>query len=483
MKELVRQLYLKCESNPYYLVAIVSLLFSILAIMTRDLINSDGTVFLTYAEMVSQGSIKHVISEYPYPLFSILISFLSVFLLGNLQLAADVLLAFFWMVAGVSFVGILRSLGSSPKTVMIGLVAFLLFPVLNEIRADVYRDPGYIAFGLVSIWMFFKYRTNNRRLYLVLSMLSAISATLFRIEGSVFLVLPLIVFILRSNNNYLRLILFLLVGIFTVVSSVFLNDFKDDVPLIFSRASTALYAIDESMLESIELTKSEILNKHSEKYALGFFLFGSLYLFIIPIINNLKLFLIYALFNLPKRAKYELDTKMWWLLGLTSIPLIVQVLYAGFLQARNAVFISIILLATLVLMFRESLLPKKRVTKTLAVFFLVILFVDGLISLGASRDYRVDAVEWVRENVSDTDLVISNERAVSYSIQHLENIEHGRIDNPDCNIIQNYDYYVHGSGKRKKDLPNCVKNQKMVTVFQNEKGYSLQVYKIAKTEQ
>jgi hypothetical protein len=483
MRELVHQLYLKCERNPYYLVAIVSLLFSLLAVITRDLINSDGTVFLTYAEMISQGRIDHVLSEYPYPLFSLLISSLSVFLLGNIQLAADVLLAFLWMIAGVSFVGILKSLGSSPKTVMIGLIAFLLFPVLNEIRADVYRDPGYIAFGLASIWMFFKFRSQNHQLFLVLSLISATLATLFRIEGCVLLVLPLILFMLHGKNNYIRLSLFLVVGISIVVSSIFLKDFKGDVPLIVSPASTALSTIDESILERIELTKSEVLNKHSEKYALGFFLFGSLYLLIIPIINNLKLFFIYALFNLSKKAKYELDSEVWWILGLVSIPLLIQVLYAGFLQARYAVFISVIILAALVLTYRESLLPKKQLSKSLAIVFLFILFVDGLISMGASREYRVDTVEWVHENVLDTDFVISNERTVSYSMQHLKKLEHGIIDDPGCNIIQNYDYYVHGSGKRKKDLPNCVKNQEMVTAFQNKKGHSLQVYKMTKTEQ
>jgi hypothetical protein len=204
---------------------------------------------------------------------------------------------------------------------------------------------------------------------------------------------------------------------------------------------------------------------------------------IIPIINNLKLFFIYALFNLSKKAKYELDSEVWWILGLVSIPLLIQVLYAGFLQARYAVFISVIILAALVLTYRESLLPKKQLSKSLAIVFLFILFVDGLISMGASREYRVDTVEWVHENVLDTDFVISNERTVSYSMQHLKKLEHGIIDDPGCNIIQNYDYYVHGSGKRKKDLPNCVKNQEMVTAFQNKKGHSLQVYKMTKTEQ
>jgi hypothetical protein len=288
---------------------------------------------------------------------------------------------------------------------------------------------------------------------------------------------------LHGKNNYIRLSLFSVVGISIVVSSIFLKDFKGDVPLIVSPASTALSTIDESILERIELTKSEVLNKHSEKYALGFFLFGSLYLLIIPIINNLKLFFIYALFNLSKKAKYELDSEVWWILGLVSIPLLIQVLYAGFLQARYAVFISVIILAALVLTYRESLLPKKQLSKSLAIVFLFILFVDGLISMGASREYRVDTVEWVHENVLDTDFVISNERTVSYSMQHLKKLEHGIIDDPGCNIIQNYDYYVHGSGKRKKDLPNCVKNQEMVTAFQNKKGHSLQVYKMTKTEQ
>lgn len=480
MKELVKQLYLKCERNPYYLVAIVSLLFSLLAVMTRDLINSDGTVFLTYAEMVSQGRIDQVIREYPYPLFSILISFLSVLLHGNLQFAADVLLAFLWLIASLSFVGILRALGGSPKTVMIGLVAFLLFPVVNEMRADVYRDPGYIAFGLVSIWMFFKYQNNNQRFYLVISLVSAMLATLFRIEGLLLFVLPLIWFMLSVNNKYIRLISFLLMGGAVIASIFIVKDCKQGLPLIANHASTALYNIDNSMVERIELTKSEILNKHSEKYALGFFLFGSIYLFIIPIINNLKLFLIYALFNRIKKAKYVVDARVWWILGLVSIPLISQVLYGGFLQARYAVFISIIILAALVLMFGELLVPKKRVTRSLAIFFLVVLFADAFISMGPSRDYRVDAVDWVRENVSDTDLVLSNERVISYSIQHLADLQHGRVDNPGCNIIQSYDYFVHGSGKRKKDLPACVKNQEMVTTFHNEKGYSLQVYKIAK---
>jgi hypothetical protein len=447
-------------------------------VLTRDLINSDGTVYLIYAEMIAQGEIEKVLAIYPYPFFSFLVAQLSFIFLGDYQLSADIIIALLWMLAGISFVGILKTLGGDERVVLLGCVIFLLFPVINEIRADVYRDAGYIAFGLTSIWMFFLFQINKRSQYILIWSISVLIATLFRIEAVVLIAVPVLLSALNSDKKHIKLILsivtiFMIVGVFYLI-----RDCQKDLPFFANRACEAIGNVGDMIDSRVEAVKSEVLNRHSEKYALGYVIFGSLFLLIIPIINNLKLILVYLVLIPSKENSVKLDPGLLSIIGLVVLPLILQVLYGGFLQARYGIFLSILILAALILKFGNIALPKSSMARGFVLFFVVVLFVDGFISMGPSRKYRVEAVEWVKSNISEKYKVISNERSVSYSIMLLHQYQDGWIDNPSCKVISQYDYYVHGSGKREKELPNCVKEDNLIKEFKNKKGHYLRVYRV-----
>lgn len=169
------------------LAALASLLLSAWSVYLDDVVNSDGVLYLRAAQVLQTGDWQAALALYKWPLYSSLIAALGVIPGLGVEYAAHALNAVFTALAVVAFIALVRELGGDRKTVIAAAVVVLAYPGLNEYRSFVIRDAGYLGFYLLALLLFVKeMKTPSlaRRFGWAAAMLVA---SLFRIEGLVFL--------------------------------------------------------------------------------------------------------------------------------------------------------------------------------------------------------------------------------------------------------------------------------------------------------
>ncbi len=169
------------------LAAMASLLLSAWSVYLDDVVNNDGVLYLRAAEALQAGDWQAALAFYKWPLYPSLIAGLSLILGLGVEYSAHALNAVLTALAVVAFTALVRELGGDRKTVIAAAIVVLLYPGLNEYRSFVIRDAGYLGFYLLALLLFvreMKTPSLARRVGWVAAMLVA---SLFRIEGFVFL--------------------------------------------------------------------------------------------------------------------------------------------------------------------------------------------------------------------------------------------------------------------------------------------------------
>ncbi len=460
------------QSHPYRVSLILSLLASLLAIASRGLINSDGVYFLSIAKLIALQGVEQTVDQHHRLTFYSLFIYAGRELTGmSLQFIADVLNATLFAFASVAFTGILRSLKLSIFQVTLGVFLFALFPILNEIRADIYRDPGYYGFMLAALWCYLTPSIDRYFTKAALALLCVLMAALFRVEALFLLLFPLALFLSYQRPIFIGLALLLAVAILENIQDVFAavaNFLPQDLSTLsfFQKQLTIFLQFQQ---ESLTLLREQTLSKHASKHAEGFYLFGSAYIFLAAIVSNLRWYILYlGMSNFVGKGR-GWSRELLVAIALLSIPLFYQTYYGGFLQARYTVLICILMLALFVMHYGHLLQHASRWQKGLMAFFALVFFVDGFISTGPSRDFKKDAIVWIDHNLPAEATVISNQRGLSYSIDRLHQIEDGMRDDPMCSLVDTYDVYVYTSKKQIEQMPPCAENMTLLKSFANEK--------------
>ncbi len=130
--------------------AIISLFLSAWSVYLDDVVNSDGVLYLWAAEALKAGDWQEALALYKWPLYSSLISLVSLIPGLGVEYAAHVLNAALTALAVVVFLSLVRELGADRKMLIAAAIVILLFPGLNRYRAFIIRDAGYIAFYLLA---------------------------------------------------------------------------------------------------------------------------------------------------------------------------------------------------------------------------------------------------------------------------------------------------------------------------------------------
>jgi hypothetical protein len=208
-------------TNLRIIAAIISLLLSILAVITDDVINSDGVIYVEMAEAFLSGGLTSAANLYNWPFYSVLAALIS-------QVTHLSILNSFYVLNAILFTLVVdaclclcsQRIKQYPQLI-IASVVLLCFYSVNEYRDFIIRDAGYWALSLYSIYHFLAYSKSNKLVHLIWWQILLISATLFRIEGIVLLALmPCILLIDRHNTararsfvaSYIWVIAFVIMG-------------------------------------------------------------------------------------------------------------------------------------------------------------------------------------------------------------------------------------------------------------------------------
>jgi hypothetical protein len=203
---------------------IVSVSLSIWSIAIDSVINNDGIEYIRAAKFLSEGDWRSAFAAYRWPTYPYLIMLIGNMvgaILPNLEdpykLAGHVLNTAFFSLAVMLFVAVVRGFGGTSRRITwIAMLVALIHPAFNEYRAFLIRDPGYLAAYLLAVYYLTQCRHQPRLRYRLAVIGSLLAASLFRIEGLVFLFFVPVLFSLvsaRPGKSYWTRLLFSVLAI------------------------------------------------------------------------------------------------------------------------------------------------------------------------------------------------------------------------------------------------------------------------------
>ena len=488
---------------------LLSILLSLWAIHDDNIINNDGILYLRTAELFSAGDWRAAIDLYRWPFYSWIISLGSQLFSLELETSAHLINVLLFGVIVVSFITLISLLGGDRNTQIAGALLILIFPGINDYRPDIIRDTGFLAFyllGLVFVFAQLKHKTWKYSI----GWLSAFAlATLFRIEGLLFLAFsPMLLWLAHRSETLSRL------RIIIVMLSVL---------LLGGIAAYALWHIGLSMMHTTDASSSEplytvlqnrwqgmlslinhkldglrtaFLPTYSKDYAGAIFVASALIILIHSILSKLNLFFaILVIYAWHKKIIFPLNKAryVWlWFIGIGIAILAFIVFIRLFITGRwpMPVNVTLILAAPfgLNLLYKNwRNLPHKN-WKNHSLFGLVLLLflttaISGLTSSG-DKNYIKQAGVWLKENSSDSSHILSNSAKLIYYSGKNDYTKRYKTDRIKKSLVENkghFDYlalYVkRKSSNETLSIKDLLKTEP-IQVFSNAKGDRIEIYAI-----
>ncbi len=445
------------ETLPIYIgVALLGLLLSLWQIHSAPQINHDAVYYLL-ALQGDTASIQQIGNWLFYPY---LIKGISLTLGLEPEHAAWLLNILLDTLLVLAFIRLVETLGGSRSTLLWAALLVLSLPYLNDNRAEIIRDHGYWAFTLVAmiayLHLFREFSWKN----LLLWNLAMLIATLFRVEGAVFLaIMPLGLLLntalpLRQRLRYAALTLLPVVVITLVFALMmaFSSSFQNRLVETITKAGSLLSIFTEIIPGKASLLQHEVLPQFSQSAAELTVYLGVIYSIAKDLFSSLSwlyfgILLLRRWFpatNLPGEASK--------VIGLyAAISFLVLFLHGAqhfVMVSRYTVALALVLLV-IVVFSMEGLLQKARENPRLkprmavVAICIALLFADSLISSAKPKVYILDAARWAQENLPDGARVLTDYHAerVGYYSNKNNNKHYVFLRyRPGATPVEEYDY-------------------------------------------
>ncbi len=411
---------------------LISMIFSVWVIQTNDTINVDGILYIDAAWQIMQGNWQGAKDLYTHLFYPFLIASIAWVLPIELETAANLINTILF--AGLSwfFLSILMEMNAPRRALAIGLFLISIHPYINDYRADIIRGPGFWMFFLAYIYFSLRFFNTSNTYFFALSLCCLIIMTLFRTEGIVYLILsPLVLLSTKCYRHYEGYVFIIksyaviaggVTAIAIAINTLTIIPFdsrlgqpiqywgskSEELFLYFSQLATQL----ETHVLPIESSK------HSEVGVIALMLT----LIITTIIKrSTLLLLIISLWSLTSRKIRRTIPHYVFLISLISINFITLIYHSAerfYLSSRfampTALIIAIIACYGIVHFFEIKKTNSIKILRGITIFTLFIMAIDGLYSFGASKYYLRETGNWMKDNLSHSQSMISNHLVVDH---------------------------------------------------------------------
>ena len=483
----------------------VSLLLSLWLIYLDDVINSDGVLYLTSAESFARGDWQTAIEIYRWPLYAWLISMVQQAVGIGSDSAAYVLNTLLYAITVWSFIAIVRTFNANNRTLWWAAVFVLALPSLNGYRSFVIRDIGFWAFYLLGLLAFFQFQLQPTWVRALSWGMAMAVATLFRIEGVVFLLLLPAVVLWRPKRNWKRA-LARFAQLHTVAFAVLLGGLAWFGATGVQRLSGRLFEpllwlelfgkqLTSGLDEKAELLAQYLLNSYSDDFALPGVLVILLLILVTHVVKGLSLLGVvataYTWIHHAVPVSAETRRSLMWLIALNIAVLIVFVTQQFFLTGRYVIALALTL--ALYVPFglnriyeqwrgaRNQPQAKKKWLFPLATLLVVAMVVDSLWSFGSSGRYLKEAGEWLQANTATDARIYSTNAIISYyagkgnaTRENDSSVADLRLDGD----VRTYDYLAVVV-KRKDVMPKALAETPMIRSFSNKRNDRVLIFRVS----
>lgn len=438
------------------LATLANLLLSYLMLLYHQPINIDGVLYLHAAEAYLQHGFHGALNIYPWPFYSVLIAKTSTLLDLSLLNTGFILNGFFSSILVLFFLLILKISHPYSKILLWGAAVILLFPELNHDRYNILRDIPYYGLFIASLWCYIKFLQTEKISYGVAWQIILIVATLFRIEGIVFLIIT--PFITTRFSNFLKLSwLNILLFLITVILLGHSLGFGRIPELMADMNIAQLF----STLQNKALALKSFLGVTGQDASGIFLISGLIGILITSFITTLGIFSSLLLgYGIYKKLLPEDNAARRGIVAYIFINLIILsffLLHQLFMNWRYV--FPLVLVCLLFLPHILTTLNKAWI----GVVYLICMAASSFGQFGPSNRYLVDAGDWIADNTPVTAKIYSNSALLAFYAQRTQ------INDPnkaDYVVIQ----HEIGSPTR---LPA---RQSLVVEFHNHQGDTAYIY-------
>lgn len=488
----------------YWVAGVVSVILSCWAFLHAEVINPDGICYLQSAATMSAGlsAATHLCDQAISPFYSMIIfGFVKITGLAYFT-AASILNGFFSLLTVLMFIAITGLLTTSKRICGLAAVVILVAHQFNDVRADIIRDHGYWAFYLMSVYFLLQFQRRFTLTRAVMWSGSLMLATLFRIEGAVFLLfLPLAVFFNADKKFFARIVGFVQLNLLTLIAGIFLSVWLmlhatqsvGRLTEIQFHVLHGLQRLAENFHASTAALAQHVLNIYAQHDAALVLLVMLVGWYLVSVISNVSLIyaflIVYAwvkrLATLDRAAKLTL----WAYIILNVIVTGAYLVDYMFLAKRYLLALSLVLMLWVPFALENLIQERKRHPWLLyvVVLFISVWAVGGVVHFGHSKKYIHDAGDWLKVHAPMNAKIYSNDYQVLYYSDHFGNAiftqgkQFADLKQLAGGKWRQYDYLALRVSKKDQAQEDAILQEiKMapIVVFQNDRVDQVRIYQV-----
>lgn len=500
---------LKSQSSIVYLAAaFFSILLSIWISSQEAVINPDAICYLQSAATMKNGihAAMNLCAQAKWPFYSLLIAGVVSITKLSYVTAAYMLDGIFSLLTVLAFISIVAFIAQKRQALtkhIHWLAAFviLLAHEFNAVKTYIIRDHGFWAFYFWSLFFLLCYFHTRERRYVFAWSMSIIVATLFRIEGAIFLlIIPFIAWLEVKQSFIIRLKTFLQLNAMTILAGIVIGGWFLLYP---SHSSGRLSELQFQFLHGVMLLKQNfqlkatglaitVLGNNGARDATTVLTITFLVWYLFNVVANLSLIcsglLIYSWWKKLLVTDQATRLVLW---SYVIINVIVTAVFLGqnmFLSKRYLIALSLVLMLWVPFALSNLMQQwqRRKWPLVLALLFIAISSLGGIFDFGYSKHYVHDAGRWLAVNVPEEAIVYSNDLQVMYYSQRFGNQIFSQAEaflNPEAiahGRWKKYDYLALRVDQKQLNAATGILHEIALTpiqVFQNKRGDQVRIYR------
>jgi len=410
------------------LALLLMLLSFAIASFMGEVINRDGILYIHTARAFLDGGLQAAMAIYNWPFYSMLIGGLSGATGLSLESAAHAVNLLLMLVLAHAFIRLDQTLSPGAARPWVALLVLMSFPALDH-RLEIYRDWGFIAFGLLATVSLTRYwLADHGRIRDALIWQAAMTmAMLFRVEAVALLALAPVALLCQGRPPMARLQRFATTSLLSLIASiaVIVATGAGLIPA-GKLEDVARYLDPEQLFHDFDriarIMADQALPKHGEDWA-GYFLFGGVLLMSVwttfgtvgPFLTTVGgVGVVHG--RLPRDRGWPL---IYWLIVILLLVLVVFITARFIIVGRYALLTGLLIMMVVTAMIRRMLDAQtvSRTGRSARILLMAGLLIGTLGNVAALPDYKHyirDSGHWVAGHIPPASTVLSNEPIMAY---------------------------------------------------------------------
>lgn len=488
-----------------YSIAIVSSFFLSYWIGSHEtVINPDGICYLYSAEEVGKSGLKaamHLCPQAIWPFYSALIYAVSLISPFDIATNAFMLDSIFEALSVTMFIAMVQSLGGTRRVMWLAALVILMSHQFNNVRQYIIRDHGFWAFYLVSIYCLMQFYKDTSIKSALLWAGSLVVATLFRVEGAIFLlVAPWVAWFNWQRSWVERFRLWLTLNLLAIVAAFCVAGWfvvhPEQTLTQLGRLLEIKYQGQHGLANVFmqyrhmtnEVTTHVLSNAAARDAGKVVFLTGIVW-YLVEALNNLSwiyaLLVLFAWVCKDIRFSHTNRLVVW---GYVFINVTITfIFFAQHLFLAKRYLIGLTLVMMLWVPFALDALFKRRLIFMIAMVGVLVTGVSSIVHFGPNKQYIRDAGDWLAEHIPPKERLYVNDYQLMYYSKHF-----GTDIFKTINLYKNINTISHGKWKqfnylaiefgheRPADVAHVLQELRMppLAVFVNPRGDRIYIYKV-----